>query len=100
VLTEENDSEGELADLFWSIVNSQNAQITFMEKWLLDNGRHLHKGVGCAQCPTGCSPIPRRNNRRVTEVDSQLLTSLLFGASGGRSKHQGGCPAGCERDEK
>jgi hypothetical protein len=78
LLTSASDPDGELAELFWSIINTQNKQITFMEKWLLDQGRPLHADVYCKkECPPGCRSSTGYHSHR-----------LLFA-----SFHR--CPSGC-----
>ncbi|KAJ1627141.1 hypothetical protein T492DRAFT_596093 [Pavlovales sp. CCMP2436] len=82
ILTLEQDPEGELVAFFWDIVNKQNQQITFMEKWLLDQGRPLHADVYCKEkCPPGCKSSIGHS--------AQHSHRLLFASFSSK------CPSGC-----
>lgn len=55
VLDSNNDPDGEVANLLWSIVNEQNMQITMMEGWLSDRSRLSYGDAMCNES-TGASP--------------------------------------------
>lgn len=53
-----NDPDGELQDLFWSIVNEQNMQITFMEGWLVGENRKTYLQAICSEATTVSAATP------------------------------------------
>ena len=61
-LNSANDPDGELQDLFWSIVNEQNMQITFMEGWLVGENRQTYLEAICSQA----AAAPVTTNATVT----------------------------------
>jgi len=60
-LNANNDAEGELGDLFWSIVNEQNMQIMQMKHWLMHMNRDTYVQSICEETvanttTTSCAP--------------------------------------------
>lgn len=73
-LNSENDPEGEMADLMWTIINEQNKQITFMESYLTDANRPSYDAAMCNESSAVPSPSP-------TDGDSQTSTATTSATS-------------------
>ena len=49
VLDSNNDPDGDVANLMWSVINEQNMQITMMEGWLSGYGRLSYGDAMCSE---------------------------------------------------
>lgn len=66
-------SDPELEDLFYTIINEQNMQITYMEGYLSGNNRATYVGAQCSQ-PTvpSTNPVVQSSTAATTDIPSTV----------------------------
>jgi len=87
LLTANNDPEGEIEELLWSIINNQNMQIYKMTAWLANNGR---ASVAEANCGYDGDCVADTSIALLVVIGVCLAVTVAAGAGLVRMRARGG----------